>query len=255
MGFLCSPAGVLPFGNGRLALWSRMLVTQSCLTLCDPTDCSPPGSSVHGILQARILKWIAVPFSRVSSWPRDWTEVFCLAGGFFTSWTTRKALHQERPANSSHTALQVQGDSTRSQGKNLILDHLMVERLFVNDLQEENMCHWKGRESEVWHFEVRGKHEGWPRSLASTTGNGQSERNEKSACHAEEGHSRPAASWPHPSFCPYSKVHVFLESHQAELSFLSYYAELLLHSSTGSLAHVAWSSNYSSLCPIFSTKS
>ena len=63
-GFLCSPAGVLPFGNGRLALWPRMLVTQLCPTLCDPMDYSPPGSSVHEILQARILKWIAVPFSR-----------------------------------------------------------------------------------------------------------------------------------------------------------------------------------------------
>ena len=47
------------------------LVTQSCLTLCDPVDCSPPGSSVHGILQARILEWAAMPSSRESSQPRD----------------------------------------------------------------------------------------------------------------------------------------------------------------------------------------
>ena len=47
------------------------LVAQSCLTLCDPMDGSPPGSSVHGILQARILEWVAIPFSRGSSWPRD----------------------------------------------------------------------------------------------------------------------------------------------------------------------------------------
>ena len=46
-------------------------VTQLCPTLCDPTDCSPPGSSVHGILQARILEWVATPFSRGSSLPRD----------------------------------------------------------------------------------------------------------------------------------------------------------------------------------------
>ena len=46
-------------------------VTHSCLTLCDPMDCSPPGSSVHGILQARTLEWVAVPFSRASSQPRD----------------------------------------------------------------------------------------------------------------------------------------------------------------------------------------
>ena len=44
---------------------------QSCLTLCNPLDCSPPGSSVHGILQARILEWVAMPFSRGSSQPKD----------------------------------------------------------------------------------------------------------------------------------------------------------------------------------------
>ena len=49
----------------------KALVTQSYLTFCNPMDCSPPGSSVHGILQARILEWIAVPFSKGSSWPRD----------------------------------------------------------------------------------------------------------------------------------------------------------------------------------------
>ena len=48
---------------------------QSCQTLCDPMDCSPPGSSVHGVLQARILEWVAVPSSRGSSWPRDRTHV------------------------------------------------------------------------------------------------------------------------------------------------------------------------------------
>ena len=52
-----------------------MLVTQLCPTLCDPVDYSPPGSSVHGILQARILEWVAIPFSRGSSRPRDGTWV------------------------------------------------------------------------------------------------------------------------------------------------------------------------------------
>ena len=64
-----------------------MLVIQSCLTLSDPVDCSPPGSSVHGILQARILEWGAI--SRVSSWPRDQTQLSCLAGRFFTVWASR----------------------------------------------------------------------------------------------------------------------------------------------------------------------
>ena len=108
------------------------LVAQSCLTLWDPMDCSPPGSSVHGhspgmntgvgchpLLRGifptqglnlgllhcrqilyrlshqgspRILQWVAYPFSRRSSWPRDWAGVFCVAGGFFTSWANREAL-------------------------------------------------------------------------------------------------------------------------------------------------------------------
>ena len=109
------------------------LVAQSCLTLCDTMDCSPPGSSVHGdppgknigvachaLLQGlfptqglnpgflhcrrilynlsqqgytRILEWIAHPFPRGSSWPRNWTWVSCIAGGFFTSWATREGLN------------------------------------------------------------------------------------------------------------------------------------------------------------------
>ena len=65
---------------------------QLCLTLCSPLDYSPPGSSVHGILQARMLEWVAMPFSRGSSQPSDQTQVSRIAGGFFTSWATREAL-------------------------------------------------------------------------------------------------------------------------------------------------------------------
>ena len=54
---------------------SSCLVTQSCLTLCDLMDCSPPGSSVHGILQARKVEWVAISFPRGSSWPRARTQV------------------------------------------------------------------------------------------------------------------------------------------------------------------------------------
>ena len=60
-------------------------VTQLCPTFCDPVDSSPPGSSVHGICQARILEWVAVPFSRGSSQPKDRTRVSCIASGFSTS--------------------------------------------------------------------------------------------------------------------------------------------------------------------------
>ena len=62
----------------------KALVAQSCLTLCDPMNCSPPGSSAHGILQARILEWVPIPFSRGSSWPRDWAWLSHVAGWFFT---------------------------------------------------------------------------------------------------------------------------------------------------------------------------
>ena len=58
---------------------------------CDPMGCSLPGSSVHGIFQARILEWVAISFSRGSSWPRDWTRVSCIAGRRFTFWATREA--------------------------------------------------------------------------------------------------------------------------------------------------------------------
>ena len=68
----------------------KVLVTQSYLPLCDPMDCSPPGFSVCEILQARILEWVAIPFSRASSWPRDWTWVSYTAGRFFTIWATRE---------------------------------------------------------------------------------------------------------------------------------------------------------------------
>ena len=67
------------------------LVTQLCPILCDPTDCSPPGFSVHGILQARLLEWVAMPSSRASSQPRDQTQVSHITGEFLTVWATREA--------------------------------------------------------------------------------------------------------------------------------------------------------------------
>ena len=60
-----------------------VLVPQLCLILCDTMGCNSPGSSVHGISQARILEWVAMPFSRGSSWPRARTQVSCVAGRFF----------------------------------------------------------------------------------------------------------------------------------------------------------------------------
>ena len=74
----------------------KVKVAQLCPTLCDSMDCSLPGSSVHGISQARILERVAIHFSRGFFQPRDWTQVSCIAGKFFTIWTTREALNLEQ---------------------------------------------------------------------------------------------------------------------------------------------------------------
>ena len=70
----------------------KVLVTQSCLTLCDLLDCSPPGSSVCGILQAGVLEWVAMPLSRGCSQPTNQTWFSHVAGRFFTIWATRKVF-------------------------------------------------------------------------------------------------------------------------------------------------------------------
>ena len=79
----CPPFSCLqnkPYITGS-ALYSRtLLVAHSCLTFCNPIDCSPTGSSVLGILQARILAWVAIPWDR--------NQLSCIAGGFFTVWAT-----------------------------------------------------------------------------------------------------------------------------------------------------------------------
>ena len=72
--------------------WGGGLVTNLCPTLCKPMNWCLPGSSVHGVLQARILKWVAISFSRWCSQPRDQTWVSSVAGRFFTNWAMREAL-------------------------------------------------------------------------------------------------------------------------------------------------------------------
>ena len=74
--------------------WSEVKVTQSYPTVCNPMDCT-----VHGILQARILEWVAFPFSRGYSQPRDCTQVSRIGGGFLTSWATRAAHIQKSGSN------------------------------------------------------------------------------------------------------------------------------------------------------------
>ena len=73
--------------------WSESISHSGIQTLCNPMDCSLPGSSICGILQVRILELLAIPFAGGSSWPRDWTQVSHTAGGFFTIWATRKDQH------------------------------------------------------------------------------------------------------------------------------------------------------------------
>ena len=74
---------------------ARVSVAELCLTLCDPLDCNPPASSVNGILQARIVEWVTIHFSRGCFWPRDWTQVSCIAGRVFTIWATRETPSQK----------------------------------------------------------------------------------------------------------------------------------------------------------------
>ena len=73
-----------------------VLVPQSCPILWDTMDYSLPGSSLHGIFQARILEWVAIPFSRGFFWPRNWTWLSLIAGRFFTLWATMEAPYTEQ---------------------------------------------------------------------------------------------------------------------------------------------------------------
>ena len=77
----------------------------SCVRLCNPMDCSLPGSSIHEILQARILEWIVIAFSRRSSRPRDQTRVSLIAGRRFTIWATREALSSIKRTKKVHNSL------------------------------------------------------------------------------------------------------------------------------------------------------
>ena len=83
----------VPLTLVHLTLKVKAWVAQSCPALCDPMDCSPLGSSVHGISQERILEWVAISFSRGSSWPRDWPCVSCIGRQVLYRWAPREAPH------------------------------------------------------------------------------------------------------------------------------------------------------------------
>ena len=107
----------------------KLLVAQSHPTLCNPMDCSPRVSSIHEIFQARILEWIAIPFSRGSSQPRDCTWVSRTAGRFFTNWASREVQYWPRRYPNNHPVVwqlkaeardQASGASQFCQGLNLL---------------------------------------------------------------------------------------------------------------------------------------
>ena len=115
--FIAVLKGILISYNWRVAV--VVLVTQSCVTLCNPMDCSLPGSSVHGILQVRIVEWVTIPFSRGSSWPRDQTQVSYTAGRFFIIWATREGFCRK-------SRLESDGKSSVTYGTSLVAQWLRI---------------------------------------------------------------------------------------------------------------------------------
>ena len=115
-------------------------VTQSCLTLCDPMECSLPGSSIHGILQARVLEWVAISFSRGSSRPRDQTRVSCIAGRCFTIWATRETpiTYLENPKKSTKkNPLELVNSVKLHDTKSICKNQLHFYTLRLNNLKKK----------------------------------------------------------------------------------------------------------------------
>ena len=129
-----------------------MLIAQSCPTVWDPQDCSPPGSSVHGILQARTLDWVAIPLSSGPSQPRHQTQVFCIAGRFFTVRATREAqidiylylyskMEKAMAPNSSTLAWKIPW--TEEPGRLQSMGSLGVGHDWVTSLSLFTFMHWR----------------------------------------------------------------------------------------------------------------
>ena len=100
-------------------------VTQSCLSLCNPMDYSLPGSSLHGILQARVLEWVAISSSRGSSQPRDQTRVSLIPGRCFNLWATREA------PNSPHILCESHCCATLNRMRNGSVSSVLHKSVFV----------------------------------------------------------------------------------------------------------------------------
>jgi len=112
----------------------KLLAAQSCLSLCEPINYNAPGFSVKRNLMVRILKWIVIPFSSVSSWHRDWTQVSSIACKFFTIWATREALYVE--FNSVQFNCSVVSDSLWPHG----LQHVRLPCLSPTPKAYTNSC-------------------------------------------------------------------------------------------------------------------
>ena len=108
---------------------------QSCLTLCNPMDCSLPGSSLHGILQARVLEWVAISFSRGSSRPSDRTWVSCIPGRCFNLWATREAQRQRNQRSNCQHPLD-HWKSMRVLEKHLLLLYWLCQSLWLCESQQ-----------------------------------------------------------------------------------------------------------------------
>ena len=129
-----------------------MKVAQSCPALCNPTDCT-----VYGILQARILEWVAFPVSRGSSWPRNQTRVSCIAGRFFTSWTTREA--QFLTISGCCTALSQTGMLYKHIFSLDSMNHIFLENSQLGDKKRTfysgNKSCQEARNSKINKFDLR----------------------------------------------------------------------------------------------------
>ena len=112
-------------------------VAQSCLTLCKAMDYSLPDSSVHGISQARTLEWVAIPFSRGSSWPRNRAQISCMAGRFFNVWSIKEAQPMGR---SIECYLPLSTYLNHCFGKNFKSSTIIM---FGNDCKRQLVGHWK----------------------------------------------------------------------------------------------------------------
>ena len=110
---------------------SESEITQSCPTLCNPMECSLPGSSIHGIFQTRVLKWVAIFFSRGSSQHSDWIWVSHIAGRCFTIWPKRETTWKIR-ADYEKTKAMLKTDTLLSLLENLNLKCCFVSSRFLS---------------------------------------------------------------------------------------------------------------------------